>query len=194
MSYTYSMLPVFMLFLIPVGGGIPAGVLLARSHGLSWPFTAFLYFVSDLVLALCFEPFLRLMAMAGRRFPRLGKAAEAMRQSTLKTAANIGLGAGPFTLVMIAFGVDPMTGRTAAMAAGHGFIGGWAIAITGDMMYYALIAACTLRLSAYMTPDHATAAVLVGMLVVPWLIKKVKTTLSKKAPAAALPPSTSAAD
>ena len=31
------MLPVLMLFLIPIGGGIPAGVLLARDHGLAWP-------------------------------------------------------------------------------------------------------------------------------------------------------------
>ena len=37
------MLSVFMLFLLPVGGGIPAGVLLARANGLSWPVTAGLY-------------------------------------------------------------------------------------------------------------------------------------------------------
>ena len=34
------MLGVFLLFLLPVGGGIPAEVLLARSHGLSWGLTA----------------------------------------------------------------------------------------------------------------------------------------------------------
>ena len=55
------MLPVFMLFLLPVGGGIPAGVLLARANGLSWPVTAGLYFVSDVVLAVAFEPVLRLL-------------------------------------------------------------------------------------------------------------------------------------
>jgi hypothetical protein len=32
--------PVLMLFLLPVGGGIPAGVLLARAKGFAWPLTA----------------------------------------------------------------------------------------------------------------------------------------------------------
>jgi len=44
-----------MLFLIPVGGGIPAGVLLARDKGLAWPVTAGLYLISDILLALAFE-------------------------------------------------------------------------------------------------------------------------------------------
>ena len=61
------MLSVFMLFLLPVGGGIPAGVLLARANGLSWPVTAGLYFVSDVVLAVAFEPVLRLLAALGRK-------------------------------------------------------------------------------------------------------------------------------
>jgi len=47
-----------------------------------------------------------------------------------------GTGAGPFALVMIAFGVDPMTGRATALAAGHGFVTGWALAIAGDMLYF----------------------------------------------------------
>ncbi len=56
------MFPVLMLFLIPVGGGIPAGVLLARTRGLAWPVTAGLYLISDVLLALAFEPVLRLLA------------------------------------------------------------------------------------------------------------------------------------
>jgi len=43
------MLPVLMLFLIPVGGGIPARVLLAERTGLAWPVTAVLYFISPRV-------------------------------------------------------------------------------------------------------------------------------------------------
>jgi len=38
-----------MLFLLPVGGGIPAGGLLARAHGLGWPLTAGLYLVSEVM-------------------------------------------------------------------------------------------------------------------------------------------------
>ena len=47
-----TMLPVLELFLLPVGGGIPAGVLLAQSKGLAWPITTGLYLVSDVVLPL----------------------------------------------------------------------------------------------------------------------------------------------
>jgi hypothetical protein len=62
------MLPLFMLFLLPVGGGIPAGVLLARAIGLSWHVTAGLYFVSDVVLAVAFEPVLRLLTSWDGKF------------------------------------------------------------------------------------------------------------------------------
>ena len=86
-----------------------------------------------------------------------------------------GTGAGPCTLVMIAFGVDPMTGRAAALAAGHGFVAGWAFAITGDMLYYAVIALATLRLNAYFgNPNTAMWIVLAGMLGVPTLVRRFR--------------------
>src|SRR5436190_10637537 len=85
-----------------------------------------------------------------------------------------GRAAGPFTLVMIAFGVDPMTGRAAAMAKGHGFAAGWAVAIAGDMLYYAVVAVTTLRLNAYVKdPNTAMLIVLVGMVVVPLVVRRV---------------------
>jgi hypothetical protein len=165
-----------MLFLIPVGGGIPAGVLLAREHALPWPLTAFLYFVSDVILAFLFEPLLRLLVALGRKVPLLAKISEAMKKSMDKTAALYGAGgAGPITLILIAFGIDPMTGRAAALAAGHGFISGWAIAIAGDMMYFGVIMAATLKLSAALgDPNRAMAVVLVAMLVIPLLARRVK--------------------
>jgi len=44
---TPIMLSVLKLFIIPVGGGIPAGVLLAHAKGLAWPLTTILYLVSE---------------------------------------------------------------------------------------------------------------------------------------------------
>ena len=170
------MLPVLMLFLIPVGGGIPAGVLLARANGLGWPIMTALYFVSDVILAFLFEPVLRLFIAAGRRIPRLARVADAMRLAMARTAALYGgAGAGPFTLVMIAFGVDPMTGRAAAAAAGHGFIAGWAIAIAGDMIYFAVIAVSTLKLNKLIgDPNKTMAIVLVAMIFVPMLLRRLR--------------------
>jgi hypothetical protein len=167
------MLPVLKLFLLPVGGGIPAGVLLARANGLPWPVTAGLYLVSDVVLALAFEPILRLLAALGRRIPLLGRISAALKAATARSVAHFsGTSAGPQALVMIAFGVDPMTGRATALAAGHGFLSGWAFAITGDLLYFAVIALTTLRLNAYIRdPNITMLIVLAAMFLVPMLVR-----------------------
>lgn len=176
------MLPVLLLFLIPVGGGIPAGVLLARNTGIAWPVAAGLYFISDVILAFTFEPFLRLFVEIAKKVPFLSRVGEAMKQSTARVAAHYGgVGAGPFTLIMIAFGVDPMTGRAAAMAAGHGFVAGWAIAIAGDMLYYGVIAYTTLRLNVYFKDPNTTMLIVLGaMIVVPIVVRRAKLAYSKK--------------
>lgn len=81
-------------------------------------------------------------------------------------------GTGPFTLFMIAFGVDPMTGRATALAAGHGFLTGWAFAIAGDMLYYGVIAFTTLRLNSYFRDPNTTMLIVLGaMIVVPILVR-----------------------
>ena len=73
---------------------------------------------------------------------------------------------------MIAFGVDPMTGRATALAAGHGFLAGWAFAIAGDMLYFAVIALATLRLNSYFQDPNTTMLIVLGvMFVVPILIR-----------------------
>ena len=168
------MIPVLMLFLIPVGGGIPAGVLLARSSHLAWPVTAGLYFISDVILAFLFEPVLRLVIAVGRKSPAVARMAEAVRLAMSRTTEHYG-GAGPFTLIMIAFGVDPMTGRAAAAAAGHGFIAGWAIAITGDMIYFAVIMIATLRLNSVLGNTNLTMAViLAAMFILPVIVRRLK--------------------
>ena len=176
------MWPVLMLFLIPVGGGIPAGVLLARDHGLGWPVMEVLYLVSDVILAFMFEPVLRLLIAAGRAIPLLARATGAIRSAMHKTAARYGGGgAGPFALIMIAFGVDPMTGRAAAAAAGHGFVAGWTFAITGDMLYFTVIMVATLRLNSLLgDPNLTMAAVLAAMIVLPVLVRRLKAAYIKR--------------
>ncbi len=166
------MVPVLMLFLLPVGGGIPAGILLARATGLAWPMTAGLYFVSDVLLALAFEPILRLFVAWGGKVPFLARFRAAMKAAMARSVAHVSGGAGPFTLVMIAFGVDPMTGRATALAAGHGFLTGWTFAIAGDLLYYAVIALATLRLNAYFRNPNTTILVVLGaMIIVPILVR-----------------------
>lgn len=174
------MLAVLLLFLIPIGGGIPAGVLLGQVKGLSWATVASLYFVSDVILALAFEPVLRGLVLLAGRVPFLARFGAALKASMARTAAHVGgTGAGPISLVMIAFGVDPMTGRSAALAAGHGFLAGWAFAIAGDMLYYAVIALTTLRLNTVIkNPDTTMWIVLLAMLLVPVGVRRIRDRLS----------------
>ncbi|TWJ18744.1 hypothetical protein [Geobacter argillaceus] len=173
---TTSILPVLKLFLVPVGGGIPAGVLLAQAKGLSWPVTTLLYLVSDVILAVAFEPVLRLIALICGKVPSLARISAAMKLATTRSVSHFsGTGAGPIALIMIAFGVDPMTGRASALAAGHGFIAGWAFAIAGDMLYFAVIAITTLRLNSYVQdPNTTMLIVLFAMFGVPVLVRRIR--------------------
>jgi hypothetical protein len=166
---------VLSLFLIPVGGGIPAGVLLARSRGIGWPVMEILYMISDVILACLFEPVMRFIIKASKNAPRLAHALAAVKQAMRKTTDLYGTTGGPFTLILIAFGVDPMTGRAAAHAAGHGFVSGWTLAIAGDMIYFTVIMASTLWLNSILGDGRVTTfAILVLMFVAPLLIRRWK--------------------
>lgn len=171
-----ALLSVLKLFLLPVGGGIPAGVLLAQANGVAWPVTAALYLVSDIFLAIAFEPVLRLLAWICGKVRFLARFSAAMKAAMARSAAHFtGTGAGPLALVMIAFGVDPMTGRSAALAAGHGFLAGWAFAIAGDMLYFAVIAVTTLRLNRYFQDPNTTMWIVLGaMFLVPVLVRRFR--------------------
>jgi hypothetical protein len=173
------MLSVLKLFIIPVGGGIPAGVLLAKANGMAWPVTTLLYLFSDIFLAIAFEPILRLIAMVCGKVSFLSRISAALKAATARSVSHFGgTGAGPVALIMIAFGVDPMTGRASALAAGHGFITGWAIAIAGDMLYFGVIAISTLRLNSYIRdPNMTMVIILVAMFSVPVLVRTIRSKL-----------------
>ncbi len=177
---------VLKLFLLPVGGGIPAGVLLAQAKGLFWPVTTLLYLVSDIILAIAFEPILRLITQVCGKVSFLARLGLLMKAATARSVAQFGgTGAGPIALIMIAFGVDPMTGRASALAAGHGFVAGWAFAIAGDMIYFAVIALTTLRLNTYIRDPNITMFIVLGaMFLVPLLIRRLR---SRRTPCPGIP-------
>ncbi len=164
---------VLVLFLIPIGGGIPGGVLLGKSKNIGWPEMATIYFVSDIILACLFEPIMLGAVFAGKRSHFVGKIVEAFRNSTKLSVARYGTKLSPLALIGVSFGVDPMTGRALAAAAGHGFVTGWLLAITGDLFYFALIMASTLWLGSILGDGTvATVVILVLMMVVPSVIRK----------------------
>ena len=88
-------------------------------------------------------------------------------------------GAGPITLIMISFGVDPITGRATALAAGHGIVAGWGFAIARDMLYYAVLALTTLRLNLYISdPNITILIVLATMALAPMLVRYFRSKLT----------------
>lgn len=166
---------VFMLFLVPVGGGIPAGVVLAQQRNIAWPIIMLLYFLSDIVLACTFEPLLLLFLRLSRTSPRLSRFRDALVKATSKTVGRYGVNPGPFSLVMITLGTDPMTGRAVAKAAGHGFFSGWALTIAGDMIFFTIIMVSTIWLNGVLG-DGTLAAIIImlAMLGMPWIVRKVR--------------------
>lgn len=164
---------VFLLFTIPIGGGIPAGVALARYRGLPWPEMEAIYFLSDVLLALAFEPVMRAVLAAMRRNPALDRVKQVLKHYVLTVVRLYGPSGGPLALVVITFASDPMTGRAATHAAGHGFLTGWALAIAGDMLYFSLIMASTLWLSAWLGSGiKAAIAVTAAMFAIPYFIQR----------------------
>jgi len=172
---------VLLIFLIPFGGGIPAGVMLAQSRGLQWPIMMFLYFISDVILACAFEPVMHLFIRYGKRIQFFARMSEMMKLMIAKTMEHYGNTSGIFALIMIAFGVDPMTGRAVAVAAGHGFFVGWMIAIAGDMIYFSLLMVSTLWLKSIIGDGTWTMFIIFGlMMIIPNLFRKLQNRFQKK--------------
>ncbi len=166
---------VLRLYLIPFGGGIPSGVLMGKTLGINWQVTMFIYLISDIILACIFEPILMLFIYAGKRIPALERFSIAFKEAFKKSIELIGTSTGPLALIIIAFGTDQMTGRTVAVAAGHGFVTGWLIAITGDMLYFSVIMVSTLWLSNVLGDGTWTTwIILVFMMGVPYLIRRFR--------------------
>jgi hypothetical protein len=166
---------VLAVYLIPFGGGIPGGVLLAKGYGISWPMMMFLYFISDIILACLFEPIMFLVMKFGKDSPFVIRFGESFKMMVNKTTENFGTNTGPIALILIAFGVDPMTGRAAAVSKGHGFISGWAIAIAGDMIYFTLLMVSTIWLNGLLGNGTWTTVIIIFlMMFVPVVIRRFK--------------------
>jgi hypothetical protein len=173
----------FLVFLFPVGAGIPLGVLMGARAGVPAVIIALLYFVSDLVLAVTAEPMLAGVRWLGRRVPPL----QALGDRLARLTNVVGLQEqgihGPLGLILVSFTISPTTGRAAAAAAGHGFVPGWTLAIIGDMAYFLLLMASTLWLSSVIGDDRITIGIaLVATWVLPLLVRRLQRGRLRSAP------------
>lgn len=166
---------VLTLFLVPVGGGIPAGVILADQLQLGWATTAFLYLISDVILALVFEPAMLLFLSLSSRSPRMMAFRTHLARSMAQVTRVPSFHLSPFRLILLTFGTDPMTGRSIAKAAGHGFLSGWLLTIIGDMIFFSVVMISTLYLNSVLG-NGVAAAVIVTLLILamPSLLRKLR--------------------
>jgi hypothetical protein len=185
---------VLLLFLVPIGGGIPAGVLLARDRGFGPPVMLLLYFLSDVILAFVFEPIMRGILRLARRVAPIRKAGRAFMRTLLWPADMRVAAQRPLRLLLVAFTVDPMTGRTVTAVAGHGFATGWLIAIAGDMLYFTLIMVSTLFLNGILGSGLSTIGLMIlVMLILPEYVRRAMIRRGVLAPAAPAAPAPAAA-
>ena|SRR5438105_9635319 len=170
-----GILGVFLVFVMPTVIGIPLGVIMARDAGLSPLVTTGLYFASDLVLAVTAEPMVALLRWVGTRVALLGRLGDRLANLTAHAGLKEDGVRGPLGLILVSFTVNPLAGRAAAAAAGHGFFNGWALAIVGDMAYFGLIMASTLWISSVFGNDRlAIGVVLIVAFLAPILLRRLR--------------------
>ncbi len=165
----------FLVFLFPVGAGIPLGVLMGARAGVPAVVIALLYFASDLVLAVTAEPMLAGVRWLGRRVPPLQALGDRLARLTNVVGLQQEGVHGPLGLILVSFTISPTTGRAAAAAAGHGFVPGWTLAIIGDMAYFLVLMASTLWLSSVIGDDRITIGIaLVATWLLPFLVRRLQ--------------------
>ena len=108
---------IFSLFIIPFGGGIPAGVILGKTRGVSWQVVSLAYLCSDILLAVVFEQLLLFFVRRSTNSKFLQQFAKSYSETLEKFGFKLGLKPSPLTFVVLSFGADPMTSRAVSRSA-----------------------------------------------------------------------------
>jgi len=171
---------VFALFWAPVGPGIPAGVLLARHIPLNPVATFGLYTLSDLLGALVCSPLFVFLKRHGKKV----KAVEWLGRRFLRVAM---LGVPPprpaeragrlapalFRIATVGFGVDVYSAGLVTTGLPVPRLLGWAAAIAGDLVWFALLLATSIATAKVVDDDRVIGlVVIVAMLVIPRLARR----------------------
>jgi len=190
---------VFALFWAPVGPGIPAGVLLARHVPLNPAFTFALYALSDVMSAFVFGPLFALLRRYGRKVRPirsvgrrlLSFATTGVRVPRVEEIAEGRVGLAPtlFRIATVGFGVDVYTGGALASGLPVPRVAGWASAIAGDLIWFALLLGASVG-AAWVADDDrvVTIVVLLAMVFIPRIARRIFPSLRSDA----MPPRPSA--
>jgi len=167
---------VLTLFFAPVGPGIPAGVLLARHIPLHPAFTFGLYALSDVLAAIVCHPLFALLRHHGRNVKPIRWLGRRILSLTMIGVGAPALGAVAPTLSRIAtvgFGVDVYTAGILATGLPVPRLLGWASAITGDLLWFALLLGTSLVAASIADDDRFIALLMiVAMIAIPRLVRR----------------------
>jgi hypothetical protein len=156
----------FLLFLLPVGPGATAGILVGKNADLSAAVILALYIAADFLRALYFEPLLRLVRRFGSRYAW----SRALADQIAEVAARIQLGPGLVgqvgSLILLSLGGGFTIGVIALASSRVSHVLGWLAVILGDVSWFGFKLAAALGLASVLPDDRLVfvAVVLVAML------------------------------
>jgi len=167
---------VLALFFAPIGPGVPAGVLLARHVPLTPAATFGLYALSDVIAAIVCHPLFALLRRHGRNVKPirwLGRRLMSLAMIGVRVPEQAGVAPALSRIAMVGFGVDVYTAGMLATGLPVPRLPGWAAAITGDLLWFAVLLGTSLVAASIADDDRFIALVMiVAMIVIPWLARR----------------------
>jgi len=168
---------VLTLFFAPVGPGIPAGVLLARHVPLNPAVTFGLYALSDVMAAIVCHPIFVVLRRHGARVKPirwLGRHVLALAMVGVRAPEGAALGPKLLRIGTVGFGVDIYTAGMLVSGLRVPRLPGWASAIAGDLVWFALLLATSFLAASIADDDRFVAvAMIVAMIVIPRIAQRV---------------------
>jgi hypothetical protein len=177
---------VLTLFFAPVGPGIPAGVLLARHVPLNPAVTFGLYALSDVLAAVVCHPIfvgLRRHGVRVKPIRWLGRHVLTLAMVGVRVPQTGGVAPKLVRIGTVGFGVDIYTAGMLVTGLRVPRIPGWAAAIAGDLVWFALLLGTSFLAASIADDDRFIAvAMIVAMIVIPRLARRVFPSLRPDAP------------
>jgi hypothetical protein len=167
---------VLALFFAPVGPGIPAGVLLARHVALSPATTFGLYALSDLLAAVVCHPLFVWLRRHGRRVRPirwLGRRMLSLAMLGVRAPERAGVAPALSRIATVGFGVDVYTAGMLATGLPVPRLAGWASAIGGDLLWFAVLLATSVLAAGIVDDDRFIGIVMIAaMILIPRLTRR----------------------
>jgi hypothetical protein len=145
---------VLLLFLDPVGPGVVAGILVARSQGLSPTATIGIYAVSDAIAAVPLETFIQWLHHRAVRSPIGEKLISGFGElDPISEVVGHRIGR-PASLISLSFIINIIVARIVSIGYGIPILVAWTLIILGDVLYFTILYLASASLAAFLTDNR----------------------------------------